>query len=107
MKAEVRQQQSLLKVAELDAEISRIEHRKKNLAEQRALEELQARHQEANDQLAALQIALEDIDAQVAKFESEIDSVRQREDRDRALLDSGTIDAKQLTELQHELDTLQ
>ncbi|MEE9244054.1 MAG: C4-type zinc ribbon domain-containing protein [Mycobacterium sp.] len=107
MKAEVRQQQSLLKVAELDAEISRIEHRKNNLAEQQALEELQARHQEANDQLAALQIVLEDIDAQIAKFESEIDSVRQRGDRDRALLDSGTIDPKQLTELQHELDTLQ
>ncbi len=44
---------------------------------------------------------------QVAKFETEIDSVRQREDRDRSLLDGGTIDAKQLTELQHELDTLQ
>jgi predicted nucleic acid-binding Zn-ribbon protein len=57
--------------------------------------------------LASLQLALADIDAQVAKFESEIDSVRQREDRDRALLQGGTVDAKALTELQHELDTLQ
>ncbi|MGZ8801454.1 MAG: zinc ribbon domain-containing protein [Mycobacterium sp.] len=107
MKAEVAQQQSLLELAELDAEISRLEHRTKNLTEQRALEEAQAAHREANDRLAALQIALADIDAQVAKFETEIDSVRQREDRDRSLLDGGTIDAKQLTELQHELDTLQ
>ncbi|MGB0878582.1 MAG: zinc ribbon domain-containing protein [Mycobacterium sp.] len=107
MKAAVPQQRSLLELAELDAEIGRIEHRTKNLTEQRALEEAQAGHRSANDQLAALQIALADIDAQIAKFESEIDSVRQREDRDRALLDGGTVDPKQLTELQHELDTLQ
>ena len=43
----------------------------------------------ANDRLAALQIALEDLDAQVSRFESEIDAVRQREDRDRSLLQSG------------------
>ena len=45
--------------------------------------------------------------AQVAKFESEIEAVRQREDRDRSLLAAGTVDAKQLTELQHELSTLE
>ena len=94
-------------MAELDAEISRIQHRTKNLTEQRALDEAQSAHQEANDRLAALQLALADIDAHIAKFETEIDGVRQREDRDRSLLDGGTVDAKQLTELQHELETLQ
>jgi predicted nucleic acid-binding Zn-ribbon protein len=107
MKAEVVQQRSLLELAELDAELSRIEHRAKNLAEQRQVEEVQASHRDANDRLAALQIALEDLDAQAAKFESEIDSVRQREDRDRSLLEAGGVDAKQLTDLQHELETLQ
>jgi predicted nucleic acid-binding Zn-ribbon protein len=43
----------------------------------------------------------------VAKFEGEIDSVRQREDRDRSMLDSGSVNPKQLAELQHELETLQ
>jgi len=107
MKAAVAQQRLLLELAELDADVSRIEHRTKTLTEQRALEDAQASHREANNQLAALQIMLGDIDARVAKFESEIDGVRQRADRDRALLDGGTIDAKQLTELQHELHTLQ
>ena len=37
----------------------------------------------------------------------EIDAVRQREDRDRSLLDGGAINAKQLAELQHELETLE
>jgi predicted nucleic acid-binding Zn-ribbon protein len=97
----------LLELAELDAALSRIDHRAKNLAEQQQVEAAQAAHREANDRLAAVQIALEDLDAQVAKFESEIDAVRQREDRDRSLLAAGTVDARQLTELQHELETLQ
>ena len=107
MKAEVVQQRSLLELAELDAEMSRIDHRAKHLPEQQQVEEAQLAHREANDRLAAVQIALEDLDAQVAKFESEIDAVRQREDRDRSLLAAGTVDARQLTELQHELETLQ
>jgi len=107
MKAEVVQQRSLLELAELDAEMSRIDHRAKHLPEQQQVEAAQLAHREANDRLAVVQIALEDLDAQVAKFESEIDSVRQREDRDRSLLAGGTVDARQLTELQHELETLQ
>jgi predicted nucleic acid-binding Zn-ribbon protein len=107
MKAEVIQQRSLLELAELDAELSRIDHRANHLPEQQQVEGAQAEHREANDRLAAVQIALEDLDAQVTKFESEIDAVRQREERDRSLLAAGTVDAKQLTELQHELQTLQ
>jgi predicted nucleic acid-binding Zn-ribbon protein len=102
MKAEVVQQRSLLELAELDAELSRIDHRAKHLPEQQQVEGAQS-----NDRLAVVQIALEDLDAQVAKFESEIDAVRQREDRDRSMLAAGTVDAKQLTELQHELGTLE
>ncbi|MGV0801699.1 hypothetical protein ABQF26_32305, partial [Mycolicibacterium elephantis] len=86
MKAEVAQQRSLLELAELDAGLTRLEHREKNLAEQQRLEEVQATLREANDRLAALQIAIDDLDDQIAKFETEIDGVRQREDRDRRLL---------------------
>ncbi|UXA11449.1 hypothetical protein KXD97_26085 [Mycobacterium sp. SMC-8] len=107
MKASVAQQQLLAELAELDAELGRLGHRAKNLPEQKAVEEAQVAHRAANDRLAALQIALADLDAQIAKFDTEIDGVRQREDRDRALLDGGTVDPKQLADLQHELETLQ
>jgi predicted nucleic acid-binding Zn-ribbon protein len=106
MKAEVSQQRSLLELSKVDAELSRADHRAKHLAEQQRFEAVQAEHSAANDRLAVLRIALEDLDAQAAKLESEIDSVRQREDRDRALLDSAG-SARQITELQHELETLQ
>ena len=107
MKAAVAQQQLLLELAEVDAEISRVEHRTKNLPEQKAVEEAQAALREVGDRVASLRLALADIDAQVAKLETEIDGVRQREDRDKALLEGGTVDPKQLTDLQHELETLQ
>jgi uncharacterized protein len=105
MKAAVAQQRSLLEVAELDAELSRIAHRAGHLPERQAYERMQTDHIAANDRLGALQIALEDLDAQISRFESEIDAVRQREDRDRSLLQA-VADAKQLSDLQHELETL-
>jgi predicted nucleic acid-binding Zn-ribbon protein len=106
MKAAVAQQRSLLEVAELDAELSRMAHRASHLPERQDIDRMQTDQAAANDRLGALQIALEDMDAQVSRFESEIDAVRQREDRDRSLLQS-VADAKQLSDLQHELDTLQ
>jgi hypothetical protein len=107
MKAEVSQQRSLAELAQLDAELTQIAHRGSHLAEQQRYEQLQSEHKSANDRLAALRLALDDLDEQVARYESEIEAVRQREERDRSLLTTGSPNAKQLSELQHELDTLQ
>lgn len=107
MKADVWQQHSLRELTELDAELVRVAHRAANLTEQQKLDAVQAEHRAAVDRLAVLRITAEDIDGQVSRLESEIDGVRQREDRDRALLGSATTNPKQLAELQHELETLQ
>lgn len=108
MKAEVAQQRSLLTLTELDAELTRLAHRATHLPEQQRVAELEARQREVADRLGAVRIAVEDLDAQIAKLESEVDTVRQREDRDRGLLNSGAVgDPKQLEELQHELGTLE
>jgi uncharacterized protein len=107
MKAAVDQQRSLADVVEIDAELARIAHRRSHLPEIQRYEEVQAQNRGANDRLAALQLALEDLETEVSRFESEIEAVRKREERDRSLLTSGRADAKQLTDLQHELQTLQ
>ena len=107
MKADVWQQHSLVKLVDLDAELSRLAHRSTKLPEQERLDAAITGHREAADRLAVLRIAVEDIDGQVSRLETEIDGVRQREDRDRSLLDSGTVNAKQMTDLQHELETLE
>jgi len=108
MKADVAQQRLLLQLADVDAELSRLAHRTTHLPEQQRYDQLSAEQQAASDRLAVVAIALEDIDAQVAKLESEVDAVRHREDRDRNLLNSGAVgDPRQLEELQHELGTLE
>ena len=108
MKADVAQQRSLLELAEMDGELNRLAHRAAHLPEQQRYEEVQAEQRAAVDRMSAVVLALEDLDAQVAKLESEVDAVRKREDRDRGLLDSGSVsDSRQLGELQHELGTLE
>ena len=107
MKAEVAQQVLLVELAELDADLSRLAHRVSHLPEQQRFEQLQDEQRSSADRLAVVAIALEDVDAQISRLESEVDAVRQREDRDRGLLDSGSVNPKQLEELQHELDTLE
>jgi predicted nucleic acid-binding Zn-ribbon protein len=107
MKAEVTQQRSLLELSDLDAELSRIAHRATHLPQREAVEQMQTEYAAVNDRLAAVRIVVEDLNTQVSRFESEIEAVRQREDRDRSLLQSGATDAKQLSDLQHELETLE
>ncbi|MEE6177828.1 zinc ribbon domain-containing protein [Mycobacterium sp. 050134] len=107
MKAEVKQQRSLLELSKLDAELSRLAHRASHLPEREAYERVQADLAAAGDRLAATRIALEDLDTEVLRFEADIEAVRQREDRDRVLLQSGASDAKRQSDLQHELETLQ
>jgi len=108
MKAELAQQRSLLDLAGMDAELGRLAHRATHLPEQQRYQELETQQRAVADRLAVLALGLEDLDAQIAKLESEVDAVRKREDRDRKLLDSGSIsDSKQLGELQHELGTLE
>lgn len=107
MKADAVQQLSLLELASVDAELTRLTHRAGHLAEQQRFDASVAEHREAGDRLAVLGIAIEDVDGQVAKLEDEIDGVRKREDRDRALLKGGSVDPKNVAELQHELEALE
>lgn len=108
MKTDIAQQVSLQELTEIDAELSRLAHRASHLPEQQRYDELLAEQRIVADRVSAVALALEDLDAQVAKLESEVDAVRKREDRDRGLLDSGSVsDSKQLGELQHELGTLE
>lgn len=106
MKADVTQHRALLELAEIDAELTRLSHRAATLAEQQHYQKVHDDYRSAQDRLGALSIALADIDESIVRYESEISGVRQREDRDRALLDAGTVEAKHLQELQHELETL-
>ena len=107
MKAEEPVQRLVVELAAVDADLSRLDYRAKHLEEQQRLDAVQDEHRSAGDALTSVGIALDDLDGQIAKFEGEIEAVRKREDRDRGLLDGGTVDVKHVAEIQHELETLQ
>lgn len=106
MKAEPAVQRQLLELAKVDAELSRVEHRRRTLPELAEIDDAEKTLRERRDALVSTQTAASDLDREIARQEKEIESVRARGDRDRNLMDSGSVSAKQMTDIQHELETL-
>ncbi|MGH3884293.1 MAG: zinc ribbon domain-containing protein [Pseudonocardiaceae bacterium] len=108
MNADPAAQRRLLDLAAVDAELTRAAHRRRSLPELAEIEQADKDLLAGRDSLVAAETAASDLDREIRKLEAEIDQVRAREDRDRGLLDSGSISSgKQLEDLQHELATLQ
>jgi uncharacterized protein len=100
-------QRRLLALAAVDAELTRAAHRRRSLPELVEVEQADKSLQAARDAMVAAETEVSDLDRDIRKLEAEIEQVRTREDRDRGLLDSGSISSgKQLEDLQHELATL-
>ncbi|MDQ0377173.1 zinc ribbon domain-containing protein [Amycolatopsis thermophila] len=106
MKAEPAVQRQLLELAKVDAELSRVEHRRRTMPEVAEIEGIEKTLRELRDTAIRHETAASDLDREIARQEKEIESVRAREDRDRKLIDGGTVNAKQVADLQHELETL-
>src|SRR5699024_7029466 len=94
-------------LAAVDAELNRLAHRRRTLPEQQEVDRFAADRAARKDGAVAVEIILGDLDRDIRKLEGEVDAVRQRAARDRALLEGGNVGAKQLTELQHELGSLE
>ncbi|WP_280331800.1 zinc ribbon domain-containing protein [Nocardia wallacei] len=107
MNVEPSTQSKLLDLAAVDAELTRIEHRRKVLPEQQEVQRLEAERSTRKDAAVKVEILIDDLDRDIRKLETEVDSVRKREQRDRGMLESGSVGAKQLSELQHELTSLE
>ncbi|MGH3795742.1 MAG: zinc ribbon domain-containing protein [Pseudonocardiaceae bacterium] len=108
MNADPVAQRRLLDLAEVDAELARTLHRRRSLPELAEVEQAERDLRAGRDALVATETVASDLDRDVRKLEAEIDQVRAREDRDRGLMNSGSISSgKQLEDLEHELATLQ
>lgn len=105
MKADPAAQRRLLELAQVDADLNRVKHRRRTLAELeeigRAERELQAKRNE----LVLAQTSYGDLEREVKRLEKEIEQLRARKERDERMMSSGG-SAKQLEELEHELQTL-
>jgi len=99
-------QRRLLDLAEVDAELTRITHRRRTLPELAEITEGEQTLRVRKDALVAVETTLGDLNRDAKRQEDEIDAVRAREDRDRKLLRDGNVGARQVADLEHELETL-
>jgi hypothetical protein len=108
VKASPQAQLKLLELAGLDAELGRLEHRRRTLPETQEYERIEARDAELRDQLATAEAQRSDMDRELLKAERDVEQVRTRIERDRARLDAGQVgSAKELESLQSEIVSLQ
>lgn len=106
MKVDAGVQRLLLDLADSDAEINRLEHRRKNLPEDAEIAEIGKSIDAARDDLVRAEISAEDLGREYRRIESEVKGMTDREAKDAKLLASGGLAPKALTELQHELNSL-
>jgi predicted nucleic acid-binding Zn-ribbon protein len=107
VKASPEAQLRLIELAELDAELGRLEHRRRGLPEHQELDQLQRRDAELRDSIAALDAQERDLKREQGKAESDVDQVRSRIVRDRQRLDEGQVSSpRELENLQSEIESL-
>jgi uncharacterized protein len=107
VKASPQSQLRLLELADLDAELGRLDHRRRNMPEAAELARLQARAGELRDALVVTETELGDLGREQTRSERDVDQVRTRIDRDRARLDAGQVSAaRELATLQSEIESL-
>lgn len=108
MKASPEAQLRLLELADIDAELGRIAHRRRGLPEHAEITRLESRDAELRDSVAAMTAQSSDLSREQAKAEADVEQVRSRIDRDRQRLDGGMINSpKELENLQSEIQSLQ
>lgn len=105
MKADPQDQLTLLEVQRHDLEVDRARHRRATLAEAARVAELEASARAIDDDITRAAVEVSDLEAEQRKADADVDLVRQRSEKDRALLETIN-DAKQLSNLQHELESL-
>jgi hypothetical protein len=96
---------TLLEVQRHDLEVDRARHRRATLPEAVRVSELEAAAKALDDDITRAQVEVSDLEAEQRKADADVDLVRQRALKDQALLDTIN-DAKQLSNLQHELESL-
>jgi len=107
VKASPEAQLRLLELAEIDAELTRLEHRRRGLPEHAELSRIEQRDRELRDELATLEAQEGDLRREQGKAEADVEQVRTRIDRDRSRLDTGQVSSpRELENLQSEIESL-
>jgi predicted nucleic acid-binding Zn-ribbon protein len=106
VKAEPQVQRRLLDLQAIDTTLAQLAHRRRTLPERAELEGLARELSALEDERVRAQVAVDDLDRDIARLEKDIDQVRARKSKDETRLASGSGPARELEALQHELVSL-
>jgi uncharacterized protein len=106
VKADHFEQQKLLELAAEDVALTQLAHRRRTLPEAAAVEAAVEAERALADDVVRAETEVRDLQREVKRLEADVETVRSRAAKDQKLLDSGSVSAKQMTDLQHELESL-
>ncbi|TFV89560.1 C4-type zinc ribbon domain-containing protein [Blastococcus sp. CT_GayMR16] len=106
MKADHFEQQKLLELAAEDVALTQLAHRGRTLPEVAAVEAAEEAERTFSADVIRAETEARDLGREVKRLESDVETVRARETKDQRLLDSGSVSPKEMTNLQHELESL-
>ena len=106
MKADHFEQQKLLDLAAEDVALTQLAHRRRTLPEAVAVQAAEETERTFSADVVRAETEARDLAREVKRLDSDVETVRQRETKDQRLLDSGSVSPKEMTNLQHELDSL-
>jgi uncharacterized protein len=106
VQADPTEQQRLLDLATEDVALTQLAHRRRTLPEEAAVESAAEAERTFAVEVVRTETEVRDLDREQTRLEADVETVRQREAKDQKLIDSGAVSAKEITGLQHELESL-
>jgi uncharacterized protein len=106
VKADPAAQRRLLDLQAIDTALAQLAHRRRNLPQVAELDRLAQQIAAADEERVRAQVAVDDLDRDIARLEKDVEQVRARKGKDQARLDAGTGPARELEALQHEVASL-
>ncbi|HEY6749204.1 MAG TPA: C4-type zinc ribbon domain-containing protein [Mycobacteriales bacterium] len=106
MKADPTVQQRLLALQAHDAALARLEHRRRTLPELTVIAEADTRLTALRGDVVRAETEVGDLDRELRRLEDDVDQVRRRSERDQQRMQAGSVPAKELESLQHEVESL-
>jgi predicted nucleic acid-binding Zn-ribbon protein len=107
VKADPAAQRRLLDLLAVDTTLGQLAHRRRTLPELAEIEKASGALGALRDEVVRARTAVEDLDREIRRLETDVEQVRARKARDQQRMDSGAVThAKELESLQHEVASL-
>jgi len=106
VKADPQAQRRLLDLQAIDTALAQLAHRRRTLPEHAELDSLARELSALEDERIRAQVAVDDLDRDIARLDRDVEQVRVRKQKDEARLTIGSGPARELEALQHELVSL-